>query len=277
MWINYNGRFFPENALPVAATDIALRYGVSLFETMRWTGENIPLLPLHLRRLRAGMELLGAPLPPFWDEDFLLQEIQNTVKQNCIVGDAGVRLQMSPEFPGNEAGSMPRAQYIISCSPCEQLNFNDLGLKIGISRTDLAPLPPPFCAFKTGNYLPYFLAAREGKARGLDDILLLNRERRIGEAATANVFWMQDGQLFTPPLSEEIVAGVARSRLLQVLSQNGIPIQERPLTPALLRQADSLFLTNAFRGLRWVAHCEGMKFEKGQAEVLFKKAFSILK
>ncbi len=276
MWINYNGIFFPENALPISARDCALRYGVSLFETLRWTGGRAPLLPLHLRRLKTGMALLDAPLPPFWNEDFLQKEIQNTVKHNGIVGDARVRLQVSPEFPEKEPKNSGVPSYIIVCSPCDPLIFNALGIKIGLASRHLQPIPPPFCAYKTGNYLPYFLAAREAQARGLEDVLLLNRQKRIGEAAAANVFWTQDGQLFTPPLSEEIVAGVARKHLLDVLSQSGRVIQEQPLTPTCLRRADALFLTNAFRGLRWVADCEGMKFEKGPAEYLFKKAFSLL-
>ncbi len=276
MWINYNGRFFPQDALPVAATNIALCYGVSFFETMRWTGAAVPLLSRHLDRLRSGLALLNTALPPFWTEDFILKEIQNTVKRNRIEGSARIRLQGIPELPSLADSKRSSLSYILTCVPCEQLTFNALGISIGIAGSDVQPLPAPFCAFKTGNYLPYFLAQQQARARGLEDLLLLNRSGRIGEAASANVFWSQDGQLFTPPLSEEIVAGVARSHLIEVLSQSGFRVEEAPLLPARLFEADALFLTNAFRGLRYVACCEGTKFGKGIAEMLFKKAFSIL-
>lgn len=276
MWVNYNGLFFPENALPVSALDPALCYGVSLFETMRWTGDSVPLLALHWRRLQAGIKLLGMPLPSFWSEDFLLKEIQNTVKRNRIEGAARVRLQVMPDWDESKPDSNSGIRHIILCLPCEPLVFNPLGVHIGIATPAIQPLPPPFCAFKTGNYLPYFLAIQAARARGLDDMLLLNRWGRIGEAATANVFWAQDGTLYTPPLSEEIVAGVGRSHLIEVLSHNHIPVTETPFTKTALKKADAVFLTNAFRGVRPVASCEGTKFENGMAEFFFKKAFSVM-
>lgn len=276
MLVNYNGRFFPENALPIAAGDAALRYGLSLFETMRWTGEKTPLLEGHFHRLQAGLKLFQTPQPAFFTADFLHTEIQKTVNQNNLLGPARIRLQVVPQQHNGQNGFFSGISYQIECTPCEPLVFNGLGIKTGFSENDFRSIPFPLCAFKTGNYASYHLAFLEARKRGLDDIFLLNAQGRIGESSTANVFWTESNRLFTPPLSEGIVAGVARNHLLQVLSQTGFVVEEQPFTRKRLLQADSLFLTNAFRGLRWVASCEGKAFEKGNSEAFFKKAFSVL-
>lgn len=272
-WVNYNGDFFPESALPVAASDIGLRYGISLFETMRWTGGKVPLLAGHYHRLTAGLKMLHTSLPSFFTLEALQTEIQKTVKRNEVAGDARIRLQVTPDLKNKDLHTFSGMIFRIECVPCEPLTFNALGLRVDFSENDYRSNPSPFCYFKTGNYAPYFLASLEARKRGLDDVLLLNAGGNVGESATANVFWAECNRLLTPPLSEGVVAGVARGRLLQVLSQSGFITEEEPLSKARLLQADSVFLTNAFRGLRWVAACGDKTFSKGLAESLFKKAF----
>ncbi len=275
MWVNYNGRFYPDTAVSIAANDLAWQYGLSLFETIRWTGGQIPLWEGHLKRLTAGLELLRVGFSPFFTPAFLREEIQRTIAGNSISGDARVRLQVSPSA-NTATGIFEGIHYKIESIPCERLLFNEAGLDAGITQCSFLPNPLPFAAFKTGNYGPYFLASQEAKRRGLDEVFLLNHKNRIGEASASNVFWKQNGQFFTPPLSEGIVAGVGRGRLIEVLSKMNLPFEEVPLTTEHLRKADSLYLTNAFRGLRWVKSCEGIAYAPGEAESLFRKAFSLL-
>jgi branched-chain amino acid aminotransferase len=276
MWINYNGRFFPAMAVPVAAGEPSWQYGASLFETMRFTSGNVPLLKYHLQRLKAGAELLNGPLPPEWTENWLLAEIQKTVKKNDLVGDARIRLQIGLRAADGIPEKKYPFSYKIEANACNKLYYNDLGINIGIDSESISPLPLPLAHFKTGNYLPYWLAFQQARKRGLTDVLMRNAAGRIGEASTANVFWVHNGQLYTPPLTEPIVAGVARSRLLEVLLSRNEPVQEMPLTLETLWEAETLFLTNAFHGLRWVARCEHHLYAQGMTESLFQAAFGVM-
>lgn len=276
MWINYNGRFFPAAAVPIAASEPSWQYGASLFETMRFTSGIVPLLRYHVQRLKTGMELLSSPLPPEWTVHWLLDEIQKTVKKNGIVGDARIRLQIGLQAADKLPEKEAPVSYKIESYTCDSLKFNDLGLLVGVDSESISPLPLPFARFKTGNYLPYWLASQQARKRGLTDVLMRNAAGRIGEASAANVFWVHNGQLYTPPLTEPIVAGVARSRLLEVLSNRNEPVQEMPLTIETLWEAETLFLTNAFHGLRWVARCEHQLYAQGITETLFQAAFGVM-
>ena len=117
-------------------------------------------------------------------------------------------------------------------------------------------------------YLPYALAAIHARQHQLQDCLLLNSAGRICDATIANVFWTQNDQLFTPPLSEGGVAGVMRRFLLDNVSGQHT-IREQPLTVDSLLQADGVFLTNAVQGIKWVRQYRNRQYSHTLAVQLF--------
>jgi len=102
----------------------------------------------------------------------------------------------------------------------------------------------------------YAMAAQQAKAHKWNDALLLNTKGNIVEGTIANIFWVKDGIIYTPPLTEGCIAGTLRAYLLDVLPTKGYGVQEQPLTNATLLTADEVFLTNAIRGVKWVGTVE---------------------
>src|SRR5207249_2147893 len=82
--------------------------------------------------------------------------------------------------------------------------------------------------------------------------LLLNVHDRICDATIANVFWIKNGTIYTPPLSEGCVAGVTRRYILEKIQSARHKIQEKVCEIIDLENADEIFLTNAIQGIRWV-------------------------
>jgi branched-chain amino acid aminotransferase len=273
VFVNVNGQLLPAQQAMLPVTSPMVRWGVSLIETMRWQRGEIPLFALHMLRLFRGMEAFDLVAPPPFTPEFLFSEIQNLVKNNGHLSGARVRLQLGPaggRLGGeNEAGIF----YFIESEPLKLLEYNSLGLNICISDNHRVLGESPYSAYKRGSALVYFGAAQEAHYRGFDDVLMLTASSCIGESSRANVFWEEGGQLYTPPLSEGIVSGVARARLLQVLSQQDSPPTEALLTPERLWTADALYLTNAVQGVRWIASCEGRKFAAGTSATLHNCLF----
>jgi branched-chain amino acid aminotransferase len=110
-----------------------------------------------------------------------------------------------------------------------------------------------FSNLKSANYLPYVMAAIWAKENKLNDALILNQHDRICDSTIANVFWVNDNKVFTPPLNEGCVAGVMRKKILELaMHKSDHLMQEHILTKEILLQADEVFLTNAIAGIRWV-------------------------
>jgi branched-chain amino acid aminotransferase len=104
----------------------------------------------------------------------------------------------------------------------------------------------PASRHKTLSYIDSVMALREAHQASADEAVMFNTRGRPASAAAANLVFLIDGEIVTPPLSEGILAGTTRTRLLAALPE----IVERRLTRAEAKTTDALVLTNALRGLR---------------------------
>jgi branched-chain amino acid aminotransferase len=113
------------------------------------------------------------------------------------------------------------------------------------------------------------MGAFYAKENRLDDCLILNSYGRICDATIANVFWVKDKSVYTPPLSEGAVAGVMRRHLLNILPQKDYRMEEKILEIADLKEADELFLTNATFGIRWVKEFQRREFKNTLSATIY--------
>ena len=87
-------------------------------------------------------------------------------------------------------------------------------------------------------------------ARGAFDALLYNQSGELLEGARSSVFLQIDGAWHTPPLTLDILPGIARARLLANPALIGAThIAETRLGRADVARADTLLLTNSLRGI----------------------------
>ncbi|MBM3810609.1 MAG: branched-chain amino acid aminotransferase [Acidimicrobiia bacterium] len=82
-----------------------------------------------------------------------------------------------------------------------------------------------------GNYAASLNIITEAKKKGCVQVLFLNAADRahIEEMGGMNVFFVREGKLLTPPLSDTILAGVVRDTVLQLARDMGIEAIETPL------------------------------------------------
>lgn len=98
---------------------------------------------------------------------------------------------------------------------------------------------------KRVDYTRSFAARREAQAKGADEAILTNTKEDICCGATSNLFIEEDGMLVTPPLSEGVMAGITRAKIIAEYAA-----KEEPVSEKRLRAASRVFLTNSFWGLR---------------------------
>jgi len=270
-YFNYNGRFFADDETVLSKDDRSYRYGDGLFETMKLINGNILLEDYHFERLFLGLEVLKFNAPALFTIQKIEKEIRELSKKNECERSARIRLSVSR---GNRGlyDCDNKFSYLIECWPLEQKALNENGLTIDIF-PDARKSIDVFSNLKSANYLPYVMAAIWAKENKLNDALILNQHDRICDSTIANVFWVKDNNIFTPPLNEGCVAGVMRKKILELTTRNSDHlIQEAVLTQEILLQADEVFLTNAITGIRWVKECRG----KAYKNTLNSKIFTAL-
>ncbi|MBW7892036.1 MAG: aminotransferase class IV [Chitinophagaceae bacterium] len=251
----HNGQLFREGKALISPDNRSFRYGDGLFETMRVIRGNILLKDFHFERLLQGMKLLQFDIPDFFTATHLEEDILSVCHKNRIEEKAVARLVIFRSDGGLYDLEDMRPNYIIQSMPLQRYNVN-LATNEGLS-VDIYPDASKACnifsGIKSNNHLLYVMAAIYARENGLNDCLILNQYGRIADGTIANVFWIKDGTVFTPPLDEGCVAGVTRKFILQQLPTAGYRVKESLLTADTLLEADEVFLTNAVRGIRSVA------------------------
>ncbi|MCC7541435.1 MAG: branched-chain amino acid aminotransferase, partial [Deltaproteobacteria bacterium] len=83
-----------------------------------------------------------------------------------------------------------------------------------------------------GNYAASLRPAQEAKRLGFDQVLYLDStERRwCEELGAANVMFVIDGRVVTPPLGDSVLPGVTRDSLMKLAPMLGYEMVERPVS-----------------------------------------------
>jgi len=69
----------------------------------------------------------------------------------------------------------------------------------------------------------------------------------VTEGSSSNVFAVKGGVVRTPPLAAGILAGVTRGVVIALARAEGVPLEEVPLRPRELEEADEVFITSTMR------------------------------
>ncbi|QNH63929.1 aminotransferase class IV [Hymenobacter sediminicola] len=246
----FNGHLHSEAEFTLPLPNRGLFFNDGFFETMVWEAGTVRYLPYHLARMQQAAAVLGLALPAALATAEALTTIVSRLisAQVPYSAEYRVRLQLWRGGGGLYTPATDAAEWLATSQPFQPHNtpINSCGFAETV-RTQASAVS--FC--KGPNALTYVLAARERQQRGLDELLLLDVAGHVAEGVAAAVFWVRDGQLFTPALETGCVAGVRRAHLLQVARQMGLPTQEVQCHPDELQQAETVFTANV-AGIRVV-------------------------
>jgi len=102
---------------------------------------------------------------------------------------------------------------------------------------------------KWANGINYILAAAEAQRRGADDALMLTVDGHLSETTVANLFWEESGAVYTPSADCDLLPGITRGILLELIEEAGIPLKTGRFDPSALHRADAVWICNSVRGI----------------------------
>ncbi|MBL7718508.1 MAG: aminotransferase class IV [Flavipsychrobacter sp.] len=260
-FVNLDGKLL-EDAQPVLnAGNRSFRYGYGLVETMLLRDGAISLREYHWQRLWRGLEQLKFVLPKHFTPRMLEEEVLRTARKNGLEQLSRIRLQVFPGNGGLYDGDSFQPAFVIEALPLQEqvTRLNENGLVLGIAE-GLEKSPDQNANLKSAGGLIYAMAAQQAREQKWNDALVCNTRQHIIETSIANLFWIKNDRIYTPPLSEGCVAGVMRAWIIERAAAKGVTITEKPLPVPELMDADEVFLTNAIRGIKWVKSVENTLF-----------------
>ncbi|OIQ35184.1 MAG: branched chain amino acid aminotransferase [Roseobacter sp. MedPE-SWchi] len=84
---------------------------------------------------------------------------------------------------------------------------------------------------------------REAQSRGFSNALALDAMGNVAETATANIFMVRDGEVFTPIPNGTFLAGITRARHIANLRADGVTVHETVLGLGDFEEADEIFMS----------------------------------
>lgn len=252
-FINLNNELVPADLPVFTVANRGFRYGDGLFESMRMVNGEVKFADLHADRIQRGMKALKIDGYSQLDVTFLQQKVEELCRVNKLGANARARLSIYRDAEGLYSPSRNQMGFVLECSKLESNSYelNAKGLLIDVFTEVKKPFSA-LSAYKTSNSLVYVLAGVFKNQQQLDEVLILNQDGFLCESMSSNLFVVYKNQLFTPALAEGCIAGVMRYVVIGLAKKLGLEVVEAQINPAILPEADEIFLTNASRGIQWV-------------------------
>jgi branched-chain amino acid aminotransferase len=251
-FIYLNNELVPTTHPIFAATHRAWRYGDSLFESMRMVNGVLKFAELHVDRVEGFTQV---------DAAFLQDKVQDLARRNKLGPNVRARLTAYRDGQGLYAPETNQMGWVLEVANSDKPNYelNAKGLLVEVFSEVTKPTGV-LSAIKSGNALVYVLAGIYKSQHRLDEVFILNQAGFLCEANSSNVFVVYDKKIYTPSLQEGCIAGVMRQVVIGLAKKHGFELVEAQLNPAILAQADEVFLTNASKGIQWVLGYDNKRY-----------------
>jgi len=274
IWMN--GKLVPFKDSKVHVLTHALHYSTAVFEGIRCyntpNGSAIFRLPEHVDRLFNSAKLYGMKIR--YTKKQIIEAIIKTVKASglkecyirpiayCGYGTMG----LTP--------TLNKVDVSISCwewKMGESKAGKFSGAKCKISKwIRIDSRSQPMQSKCAANYSNAALARVEALKNGYDEAIMLNYSGKVAEGSAENIFIVKNGMIKTPPLDADILNGITRDSVIQLIRSDGIKLIEKNITVNELLKADEVFMTGTAAEVKSVTKIDRTSIGKGKPGIITK-------
>ena len=240
-----NGRFAPHAEASVHIEDRGYQLADGVYEVWAVFGGRLADAEGHYTRLERSLGELRIDMP--MSRKALALVLRETVRRNRV-SDGLVYLQVTRgvaprdhAFPGRPV----RPSMVVTAKSVDMAAAEaKAGKGIGVITTPETRWAR--CDIKTIALLPNVLAKQAARERGAGEAWFVDELGLVTEGASSNA-WIVDaeGVLRTRDLNANILRGVTRKSLMELIAREGLQVSERPFSVEEARQAREAFITGA--------------------------------
>jgi len=246
----FSGKIVPYGEAKVGVLTHALNYGTAAFGGVRgyWNAQEEQLFLFrpydHYRRFlnSARLILLDIDHTPDSLVDVTLELLKKeNYHRNIYIRPLAFK---SDEVIGVRLHDLHTELSIVAI-PMERYLKNETNAHVTISswrRVDDNMIPAR--GKIAGAYANSALIKTDANLAGFDEALVLTHDGHISEGSAMNVFMVRDGIVITPPITENILEGITRRSVIELLQQEmGLQVVERPIDRTEVYICDECFIT----------------------------------
>lgn len=259
MVISIDGKITDEKRAKFPVTSEAFLFGYAVFETIRTYNKKVFRLDDHLGRLYMSADIIG--FKPKWPLRKTYKEVVRVLERTKWK-EVKVRVTLTKKNLIVMAEKLKEKPISMYKRGVKLVSFHG---KRNVPHAK--KLADAFC----------YLAKQHALNCDAYESVLVDSKDYVRECAYANIFWVNEGELFTT--NKEILFGITRETVIELAAHLNIPVHFKGIKIRSLLTAREIFITQTTSGILPVVEIDGQKIGSGRPSPITKKlmkAFSQL-
>ena len=274
IWMN--GKLIPFKNAKVHVLTHALHYSTAVFEGIRCynttNGSAIFRLPEHVDRFFNSAKMYGMKMR--YSKKQISNAIIKTVKAS---GLKECYIRPLAYYGYGTMGLTPTLNKVDVSIACWKWKMGESkagkfsGAKCKISKwIRIDSKSQPMQSKSAANYSNAALARVEALKNGYDEAIMLNNKGNVAEGSAENIFVVKNGIIKTPPLDADILNGITRNSVIQLIKKEHMKLVEKNITVNELLKADEVFMTGTAAEVKSVTKIDRTSIGKGKPGIITK-------
>jgi D-alanine transaminase len=258
-----NGRYLSGAQALVSVEDRGYQFADGVYEVCEVRDGRLVDEPRHMARLDRSLRELRIKRP--MSPAALSIVLRETIRRNRV-HDGIVYLQITRgvarrDFAFPPADTLP--SLVVTARSNDLVKLEQLASE-GISVVTMPDLRWRRVDIKSVALLPNVLAKQAAREQGTREAWLVDAQGRVTEGASSNAWIVsRDGKLITRPLGNDILAGITRSVVMDVVKAQGLTLEERAFSVDEAYAAREAFVTSASQIVLPVVRIDGRPIGNG--------------
>lgn len=259
----FNGTWHDTDVPIMSAADHGAWLGSGVFDGARWVNGLAPDLDKHCARVnRSAAALMVTPTVSTEDMVAIIHE-----GLDRYAGDTAVYIRpMYWGIDGDATAIMPNADTTGFAICLEEIPMPPETASATLTRTRFRRpvLEDAVVNAKAGCLYPNNARMlKEARAKGFANALVADAMGNVAETATANIFMVRDGEVFTPVPNGTFLAGITRARHMENMRADGMKVHETVLTFEDFHDADEVFMSGNMAKITPVTGFDDTTYQAG--------------
>lgn len=269
--IYLNGKFISRLSAQISIMDRGFLFGDGVYELIPVYNKKIFLLHKHLHRLKNSLDCIGmSDIDGI--EDIIDQLISRNTSENFFIYlhvTRGEQLQRNHIY-----GKAIEPTVLVMCE--EYPSYDKDQIKKGFHACMHEDFRWLKSNIKSISLLGNVMLKNHASSNGYYETLLI-RNNKLTEGSASNVFTVKNNIIHTPKLSNELLPGVTRDLLIDLIKNNNMRINESDISQEDLLASDEVWCSSSTNAVVPITMVDKHQIGSGEVGNISLKIYDITK
>jgi D-alanine transaminase len=265
--VYFNGQFMALEEVKISPLDRGFLFGDGVYEVIPCENDQLIGMGLHLQRLYRSLSAIRLTIP-LEEDDW--RAIFQRLLQQCPNSNSTLYVQISRGVQSRRnhvATETIIPTIFVMLTPSTQPSCSK-----GLSVFTQLDSRWQRCDIKSTALLANIMYMEQAKQNHADEVILFDQQDQITEGASSNVFIVANNKIRTPSLAHNILPGVTRQLVLNMLSEQALyEFEETTITKCELEAADEIWLTSSSKNIAPVVLLDDKMISQGRPGEIWKQ------